>query len=200
MGGRYEQHELVTADRHFQQAFLGRAEGERPEIEAALLHFNGNLARRHATDVGGNVGIALTESRNQREQRMHRRLVGADQHAPAPQVAQIADGGFGFLRQPHQPVPVVLEHPARFGEGSCFRRPVEELFAEVVFEPAHRLADGGLGPVHFGGRPGEAALLGDGEEDLQCGQIHWPVIINQAYLLVITIALTSSPAAATNAV
>ena len=89
------------------------------------------------------------------EQRQHdvdRRFVGADQHAPALQVAQVADRGIRLLRQPHQPLRVVEEHAPGFGQLAVLRRSVEEALAEVVLEALDGLADGGLRAVQPGGR------------------------------------------------
>ena len=110
---------------------------------------------------------------------------------PAPQVAQVAHRRLGLLRQPDEPLPVVLQHPPRLGQRPGLRRSVEELLAEVGFETPDRLADGGLGPMDLGGGARKAALVGDGQKDLQRGQIHTQ-IINLSYYLVIIITLTSS--------
>ena len=134
-------------------------------------------------------GHALPEARHQRQQRVHGGLVGADQHAAAPQVAQLAHGRFGLLRQPDEPLPVVLQHPPRVGQRAALRRSVEQLLAEVDLEPPDRLADGGLGAVHLGRGAREAALLGDGEKDPQRGQVHKYM----PYCNVMIITLTSSP-------
>ena len=83
---------------------------------------------------------------------MDRRFVGADEHAPALQIAQVADRRVGLLRQAHQPLRVVEEHAAGLGELAVLRGAVEQALAEVVFEPPDGLADGRLGPVQPGGR------------------------------------------------
>jgi len=125
---------------------------QRAEVEAPLLHFDGNLARGDAPHVNRDVGVALAEAADERQQRVHRRLVGADQHAAALQVAQLADGRFRFLGEPDEPLPVVLEHPARLGQRPGFRRPIEELLAELDLQTPHCLADRRLRAMHLGGR------------------------------------------------
>jgi hypothetical protein len=55
---------------------------------------------------------------------MHRRLVAADQDAPAPQIAQILHRLFRFFRQAQQPVGIVAEQPACFGQRGVFGSPV----------------------------------------------------------------------------
>ena len=117
-------------------------------------------------------GKAAAEPPDQRQQRVDGGFVRADEHAAAPQVAQLAHGRFGLLGQPHEPLPVVLEHLAGVGQRARLRRAVEQLLAEVDFEPADGLAHGGLRAVHLGRGPRETALLGDGQEGLQGGDIH----------------------------
>ena len=122
-------------------------------------------------------GTRLPEPRHQRQQRVHRRFVGADQHAAAPQVAQLAHRRLGFFGQPHQPLAVVLQHPAGVGQRAALRRAVEQLLAEVVFEAPHRLADGRLGAVDLGRGARKAALFRNREEDPQGCQVHKLLII-----------------------
>src|SRR5437773_6511131 len=119
-------------------------ERERAEVQAPLLYFDRDLPRRHTAYIERDVRVALAESDNQRQQRVNRRLVGADEHAAAPQVAELADGRFGFFGQAHEPLPVVLQHLAGFGQGAGFRRSVEQLLPELDLEAPDRLADGRL--------------------------------------------------------
>ena len=172
MRRRDEQHELVAADRHLEQPFFRRMERQRAEVEAPLLHFDGNLPGRHAADVNRDVGKPVAEAADERQQRVHGGFVGADEHAAAAQVAQLAHRRFGFLGQPHQPLPVVLQHLAGVGQRAGLRRSIEELLAQVDFEAANGLADGRLGAVDLGRGPRETPLLGDGEKRLQGGDIH----------------------------
>ena len=172
MRRRNEQHELVAADRHLEQPLFRGVKCEGAEVETALLDLNGNLAGRHAAHVGRDVGVALAEPGDERQQRVDRRLVRADEHPAAAQVAQVAHGRFGFFSQAHEPMAVVLEHLARFGERAGLRRPIEQLLAELGFEPPDGLAHRGLRPMHLGGRAREASLLGHGQEDLQGIQVH----------------------------
>ncbi len=117
-------------------------------------------------------GIALAEARDQRQQGVHGGLVGADEHAAAPQIAQLAHRRLGFLRQADEPLPVVLQHLPRLGQRAGLRRAVEQLLAELQLEPPDRLADGGLGAVHFCGGARKTALLRHGQEHLQGGEVH----------------------------
>ena len=187
----HEQHELVAADGNLEQPRFRRMERQRAEVEAALLHLDGDLPRRHAADVDRDVREALAEPPDERQQRVHGGLVGADQHAPALQIAELAHRGLGFLGQPHEPLAVVVQHLAGVGQRAALRGSIEQLFAQIDFEAPDRLAHGRLRAVHLGGGAREAALLGHGEKRLQRGDIHGGIII-QSYIFVIIITLTST--------
>jgi hypothetical protein len=103
---RDEQHELVAADRDLEQAFFRGVECQRAEVEAPLLDFDRDLPRRDTADVDRDVRETAAEAPDQRQQRVDGRFVGADQHASAPQVAQLPHGRFGLLGQTHETLPV----------------------------------------------------------------------------------------------
>src|SRR5262249_25341061 len=92
--------------------------------------------------------------------------------ASALQVAQVAHGPFGFFREPHQALRVVQEDAPGLRELAVFRRSIEEPFAEVLLEPADCLADSRLCPMQPRRGPGEAALGGDRQEELEFSEIH----------------------------
>jgi hypothetical protein len=147
-------------------------ERQRTEIEAALLHLHRDLPRRHAAHVDRNVRIPAAEHHDERQERVHGRLVGADEHAPAAQVAQLADGRLGFLGQPDEAMAVVLKRASRFGQRAVLRRPVEELLAQLQFEPANGLTHGGLRAMHLRGGARKAALVCNGEKDRERIEVH----------------------------
>ncbi len=185
---RKQQDELVAADNHLEEAALRRAECQRPEVETPLLHLDGDLSRGHTPDVHGDVGHLQSELRHQRQERVHGRFVGADEHAAAAQVAQLAHGRLGLFRQTHEPLTVVLQHASSVRQRAALRRTVEQLLAQIGFEPADRLADRGLRSMHFGRGAGEAPLLRDGQKDAQGHEVH----ISSDYFTVIIITLTST--------
>ena len=94
------------------------------------------------------------------------------QHAPALQIAQVADRRIGLLGEAHQPLRVVEEHAPGFGELAVLGGSIEEPLAEVVLETLDGLADRRLGAMQPGGCLRETSLRGDGQKNLQLSQIH----------------------------
>ena len=118
---RDEQDEFVAADGNLEQPFLFRMKRERAEIEAALLDLDGNLPRRDAPHVDRDVGIAVPEFSDERQQRVDRRFIRPDEHAAAPQITQLAHGRLGLFGQTHEPLAVVLQHLAGVGQRAGLR-------------------------------------------------------------------------------
>ena len=142
------------------------------EVEAALRHFDAHLARRHAAHIDQDARMFLAELLDERQQHVDAAFVRSDQHAPALQIAQLANRELRLFRQPLQAFGVVPEHPPRLGQRAVLRRPIEEALADLVFEAADGLADGRLGPMQLGRGARKAALRGNGEKDAQFRQFH----------------------------
>ena len=152
----HEHHELVLAEHDRAELRFGRLEREHPEVEAALRDFGSDLARRNAADVNVNQRVSLAEPRDEVQDGVHRRLVGADEHAAAAQIAELTNRGFGLLRQPQEAVGVVPEEPSRVGQGGVLGRAVEQALADAFLQPADRLADRRLRAVELHGRPAKS--------------------------------------------
>ncbi len=103
---------------------------------------------------------------------MNGRFVRSNQHTASPQIAQFAHRRFGFLGQTHEPLAVILKDLAGIGERATLGRTVEELFPQIGFEASDGLTDGWLRAMDLGGGAGKAPLLRNGQERLQCGDIH----------------------------
>ena len=101
---------------------------------------------------------------DERQQGVHRRLVGADDDPAAAHLLQLADRRLGLGGEPQQPRGVVLQQPPASVSVAVARRPIEQPVAQLVLEPADRLADGRLRPVELLGGLREAALGGDRDE------------------------------------
>ncbi len=144
---------------------LGRLKREDAEVEAALRDLGADLTRRNAAHVHVHQRVGLSEARDDRQHDVHRRFVGADQDAAAPQVAQVLDRAFGFLGQAEQTLGVVAQQPAGVGQGGVLGGAVEQPLADVLLETADGLADRRLRPVQFHGCPREAAFGGDLQKD-----------------------------------
>ena len=129
MSRRHEHHELVVAEHDRAELRLGRLEGQDAEIERPLRHLRADLPRRNAPDVDVHERMRLAEPRDERQHDMHGRLVGADQHAAAPQVAQVLHGDLRFLGKAQQPLGIVPQQAPGVGERGVFGRPVEQALA-----------------------------------------------------------------------
>ena len=120
--------------------------------------------------------MGLGEPVEKRQERVHRRLVGADDDAPAADLLQLAHGHFGVRRQAQQPAGILLKQPPRFGQRAVADRTIEEPVAQLFFEPADRLADGGLRAMQLLGGDREAALGRDRHKCAQILQLHRRII------------------------
>ena len=109
---------------------------------------------------------------DQRQQRVHRALVGANQHPATAQVAQLANSRLRLFTEAHQPLRIIAQDATGLRERALLGRAVEQPLAEFVLEPPDGLTDRRLRPVQLGRRAREAPLRGDGQKHLQFGQIH----------------------------
>ena len=98
-------------------------------------------------------GCERREALDVRQQAVDRRLVGAHDDAAAAHLLQLLDGGLRLAGEPEQALGVVLEQAPGLGQRAVAGGPVEQPLAQLVLDPADRLADGRLGPVQpAGGR------------------------------------------------
>ena len=95
--------------------------------------------------------MRLLEVGDERQDDVHRGLVGANQDAPAAQVAKVLDRDFRFLGQAQEPLGVVAQEPSGVGQGGVLGCPVEQPLADAFLQAADRLADGRLGSVQLHG-------------------------------------------------
>ena len=167
-----EQDDVVAAEREGLDAFFGRLKRDDAEVDRALEHRRRHLTRRDASHVHDRVRMRGGEPLEQRQQRVDRRLVGADDQSAAAQLLQLPHRGLRLAREADEPLRVVLQQLARLGQRAVARRPIEEPLAELVLEPANGLADGRLRAVKLARRGREAALGGDDQERGQVRQLH----------------------------
>ena len=167
-----QHHELVLAERKRLQAPFARGKGKHAEVERAAEDFAGHLPGRDAAHLDVRVGMVRAEAFDHRQQDVYGAFVGADQHAAAPQVLQLANRALGLCAQCREALRVVEEKLARLGQPASLRGTIEQAFVQLVLEPPDGLADCRLGAVQPLRGAREAALGGDGEEDLQLGEIH----------------------------
>ena len=78
----------------------------------------------------------------------------------------------GLAGQPEQALGVVLQQAAGLGQRAVAGRAVEQPLAQLVLDPADRLADGRLGPVKPPGGGGETPVGRNGEKRGQIRELH----------------------------
>ena len=130
-------------------ALSGRLEREDAEVEAAIEHLGADLPRRaRGARPRVTCGCVDAKSLDERQQRVDGGLVGADEHAPAPDL-QLAHRRFRLRRQPQQPLGVVQQQAPGLGQRAVFDDRSKSRSPELVLEPPDRLADRRLRPVQL---------------------------------------------------
>ena len=171
-----EHHELVVPERDCLERTLGRRKGQDTEVDGPVQQRGRDVPGGHPPDVNQDLGMGRTETGDHRQQRVHGRLVGANDHPAATHLLQFAHGELRVGREGQQARGVILEQAAGLGQGAVPRRPIEQPIAELFLEPLDGLADRGLGPVEFLGGLREAALGRDCCENREVLQLHGLII------------------------
>ncbi len=179
-----EDDELVRGEDDRLQALLRGNERHDAEVERRAEDLDPEEARGRALHVELDAGVRVAKARDERNEDLDAGLVRADHDPAALHVLQVLDGPLGLLGHVQDALGVVLQRAPRFREAGLARRAVEEGFAENRLEAAHGLAHRGLRAEEPHGRAGEAALLGDREEDAEGGDIHKICLILAAEKLV----------------
>ena len=99
-------------------------------------------------------------------------FVDAEGEFAAAAGAEVVDGALDFLAEIEHALGVADQELAGVGELAGAGAAGEEGLADPVLELADGDADGGLGAEELLGGAGEAALAGDGEEDVEFGEVH----------------------------
>lgn len=146
-------------------------------VPADLLFDEGGVRNAQAQ---GHAGIFLLERRDDaREHIDPRRGTGPENERATLEPAEVGHGLSGARERCEEPVCMVLEHAASFGEGHLSSQPVEETSSQLALHFRHVLGKGGLAQVH-GLRGGtETSGLGHGEEhfELPKRRLHKPYLI-----------------------
>ena len=64
------------------QSLVWRLKGQDAKVEAALEQLGRDLARRHPPDLDPSLGVLPRKRFEERQKRVHRGFVGADDHTP----------------------------------------------------------------------------------------------------------------------
>ena len=104
---------------------------------------------------------------------MDRAFVDAKREFAHAAGAQVLHGALDLFAEIEHALGIAGEEMAGVGELAGARAAREEGFADPLLELADGDADGGLGAEEFLRGAGEAAFAGDGEEDVEFGEIQW---------------------------
>jgi sterol desaturase/sphingolipid hydroxylase (fatty acid hydroxylase superfamily) len=181
MARRHDEDELVEEpgrDALFTEP--ERVSSDHPKVQLVptdLLFDEGGVRNAQAQ---GHPGICLLERRDDaREHIDPRRGTGPEDQGAVLEPAEISHRLSGARQGREEPMRMVLEDAAGFGEGHLSSQAVEETSAELALHLRHVLGEGGLAQVHgLCGSP-EAPGFGHGQEDFELpeGGLHKTYLI-----------------------
>ncbi len=134
-------------------------------VATDLLFDEGGVRNAQAQ---GHPGVCLLEGRDHaREHIDPRRGTGPEDERAALEPAEVGHGLSGARQRCEEPVRMVLEDAAGFGESHLPSQAVEETSAQLALHLRHVLGEGGLAQVHgLCGSP-ETPGFGHGQEDFE---------------------------------
>ena len=147
-------------------------EGDHAEIEAVVQQLGGNVAREGAAHGQAHVGILAAITHQNRQQGVDGAFVDAEGELAACRRSAGPDGALDLLAEIEHALGVAGQELAGVGELAGAGAAREEGLADPFLELADGDADGGLGAKELLRGAGEAAFAGDGEEDVEFGEVH----------------------------
>jgi hypothetical protein len=172
MFGRNDQGKLIAKDFYRGELRLLGDERRDAEIQAIVQQFRGDIAGKRAAHGQMDLRIKPAIAGQDGQQRVDGAFVDAKGKFAATTGAEVVDGAADFIAQVQNTFGITDQEPAGVGKLAGAGAAGEEGFADFVFQLADGDADGGLGTVELLGGAGEAALAGDGEEDVEFGEVH----------------------------
>jgi sterol desaturase/sphingolipid hydroxylase (fatty acid hydroxylase superfamily) len=152
-----------------------RVSSYHPEIQLVPpdLLFDGGGVRN--TQAQGHAGMLPLERRDHaREHIDPGRGTGPEDEGPALEPAEVGHGLSGACQGCEEPMRMLLEDAAGFGEGHLPSQAVEETSAQLALHLRHVLGESGLAQVHGLGGGTEAPSFGHGQENFELaeGRLH----------------------------
>jgi hypothetical protein len=170
--GRHDERKFVFEDFGGLELRVARHEGDRAEVQAIVEDFVRDIAREHAMHADEHAGVLLAKGAESRKQGMNRAFVDAEGEFAAGEAAKLIKPFFDFVAEIDEALGVIAKEVARVGEAHRARAADEERLSETLLEFADGEADGRLCAVKAFGGAREAALAGDGQENLQFTEVH----------------------------
>ncbi len=162
----------VGVDGNGVEARIFRAEGQDAELDGSLEELIGDLAGQRALHSDANLREIATKLVEHGKEPQAGIFVGSKGEAAAFEGAEFLERGDGFAAQTQQALGVAAQQFAGCGEGAVAGGALKEWLADLVFELANGVTDGGLGAAHAGGRTGKALFFGDGEKRFELIEVH----------------------------
>jgi EmrB/QacA subfamily drug resistance transporter len=169
-----------------------------PVADDAELALSGADQSEHVVGVvgveqrDGHVGVSTSELTDEWCQRRggERRETGEFEVA-ACDLADGVDSGARDGHVTHGESSWFAQCDAGVGQAHRAAEPVEQSRAELIFEAAHGLGDGGLGDAERVRRSGEGPVVDDGKEDLEPPEIHKQILIEVIDMASLTSSMTA---------
>ncbi|MCY1364474.1 hypothetical protein D9M69_512760 [compost metagenome] len=157
---------------HRQRGFRGQ--GDHRQLHAAVEDLLVGHLRIEELDIQGHLRVGAGEGAQQRRQAMQADMVaGGEGQAAADVAGQVAQGAAGVVQHIEDLVGAWQQGASGFGQAYFAAEAVEQAHAELLFQGRDALAHRRLGQVQAFAGFGEAAGLGDGDEGVEAGQIHF---------------------------
>jgi hypothetical protein len=173
MPDRHHQQQLLAQHGHAGEGRILDRQGQQREVRAPGAQPPQQALRATGCDLDVDVRMVLLEFLQ--EQREH---IQADGHA-AHQIQRarerlllVGDAGGRIADVVEHPVAELEDRLAGRGDLHPAAKPDEQTLVKLVFEQQNLPADGGLGDVQPGTRPGEGARFRDRPDDFELAKIH----------------------------
>ncbi len=171
----HDQREIVAVDDDGLHLRVVGLEGENANFDGVEQDFVGNAAGERALNGDFDVRVLAAVLVEKRQQVKAGVLVCGEVEAASVQGAQFGQSAGSFVAQVEKLERVIAQDVAGVGQRPVAGGALEEHFAEFGFELGDGLRDSRLGSVQPGGRAGEAALFGDGQEGFELEEVHGAV-------------------------
>ncbi len=178
-----DEHQLLGESVLRLEILVGERLGDEGRLDLAAQDPIDQRAGRARDELEPHGRIAAVVARKHRRQPRRRRALERAELEDAVRPVAL-DRGLRLGRETQQAVGVGEEHLALGGKDQAPSLAMEQLRADAVLELLDARCHVGLHAVQRGGSLGDAALLGDGLEDVQLDEVHGSLKGNDMFLII----------------